>query len=231
MFHRPIYFVRHGISILSVSEPLEIIDDPARARVALHPLRRRILQALEAPASAPTVARALGRGRQQVNYHLHRLEAERLIEAVDIGRVGRRIDRLYRRTAASYLIAPTAVAATPAAGQAIRDRFSATYLAAGAARTLDDLARLRRAAARQNKRIPTLTLEAEIRFATPAAQRAFADALTEAVSELAQRFHDAAAPGGRTFRVFACGYPAVSDRSEDSSHLPLQPAPLSRATP
>lgn len=200
------------------SAPLEIIDDPGRARVALHPLRRRILQALEAPASAPAIAKALGLGRQQVNYHLHRLAAERLIQAEDMGRVGRRIDRRYRRTAASYLLAPTTVAGTPEAARGIRDRFSATYLTAVAARTLNDLAALGRAASRQNKRIPTLTLETEIRFATPAAQRDFADALTGAVAELAQRFHDAAAPGGRTFRVFACGYPAVAGRPEDSSH-------------
>lgn len=186
--------------------------------MALHPLRRRILQALEAPASAPTIARSLGLGRQQVNYHLHRLEAERLIESEELGRVGRRIDRLYRRTAASYLLAPTTVAGTPAEAREIRDRFSAIYLTAVAARTLNDLAALGRAAHRQGKRIPTLTLETEVRFATPAAQRAFADALTEAVSDLAQRFHDATTPGGRTFRVFACGYPAVADRSEDSTH-------------
>jgi hypothetical protein len=100
----------------------------------------------------------------------------------------------------------------------IQDRFSATYLTAVAARTLNDLAALRRAADQQGKRIPTLTLETEVRFATPAAQRAFADALTRTVAELAERFHDAAAPGGRTFRVFACGYPAVADRPEDVSH-------------
>jgi predicted ArsR family transcriptional regulator len=198
--------------------PLELIDDPGRARMALHPLRRRILQALEVPASAPVLAAALGLGRQQVTYHLHRLEAERLVQAEELGRVGRRIDRRYRRTAASYLLAPTTVAGTPVNARGIQDRFSATYLTAVAARTLNDLAALRRAADQQGKRIPTLTLETEIRFATPAAQRAFADALTRTVAELAERFHDAAAPGGRTFRVFACGYPAVADRPEDVSH-------------
>jgi predicted ArsR family transcriptional regulator len=197
---------------------LDIIDDPARARTALHPLRRRILQALDAPASAPQLARTLGLGRQQVNYHLRRLEADRLVQAEDAGRVGRRIDRLYRRTAASYLLAPTTVAGTPVDPRRMTDRFSTAYLTAVSARALNDIAALRRAADREGKRIPTLTLDTEVRFATPAAQRAFADALTQALSDLVERFHDAAAPGGRTFRIFACGYPAVRDRHEDASH-------------
>jgi DNA-binding transcriptional ArsR family regulator len=176
----------------------------------LHPLRRRILRALENPRSAPQLAAALDLPRQQVNYHLRRLEAERLVDAEDLGRVGRRIDRRYRRTAASYLIAPATVAGLPVDPRAVSDRFSSAYLAAAAAKTLGDLAVLRRAADRQSKRVPTLSLEAEVRFATPAAQRAFADALTQAFADLAARFHTPAAPDGRTFRIFAGGYPATN---------------------
>ena len=42
-------------------------------------------------------------------------------------------------------------------------------------------------------------------------QLAFANALSAAFADLVRRYHDDQAPGGRTFRVFAAGYPAVPD--------------------
>jgi hypothetical protein len=48
-----------------------------------------------------------------------------------------------------------------------------------------------------------------VRFATPEDQRRFADELTSALTTLAARYHHPDARNGRTFRVFACGYPAV----------------------
>ena len=48
-----------------------------------------------------------------------------------------------------------------------------------------------------------------MRFATPADQRRFADELTTTLAALAAKYHQPDAPQGRTFRVFACGYPAV----------------------
>jgi hypothetical protein len=38
------------------AQPLDIIDDPARARAALQPVRLRLLQLLERPQSAPQLA-------------------------------------------------------------------------------------------------------------------------------------------------------------------------------
>ena len=50
---------------------------------------------------------------------------------------------------------------------------------------------------------------------TPADQRQFADELTTALAALAAKYHDPEAPLGRTFRVFACGYPAVPSRAAE----------------
>ena len=55
---------------------LDIIDDPARARAALQPIRLRLLHLLERPQSAPQVAKAMGMPRQRVLYHLRTLEAQ-----------------------------------------------------------------------------------------------------------------------------------------------------------
>src|SRR5690349_10417889 len=85
---------------------LDIIDDPARARTALQPIRWRLLQLLKLPQSAPQADNAMGMPRKRVLYHLRTIEAQKLVEAQDHGSVGRRIDRTYVRTATSYAIAP-----------------------------------------------------------------------------------------------------------------------------
>ena len=197
------------------AQALEVIDDPARARVALQPIRSRLLHLLERPQSAPQLARTLGMPRQRVMYHLRMLAAQRLVEAHDHGTVGRRIDRSYVRTATSYAIAPKTLGGVAVDARPVADAFSATYLSVVAARALNDLAALSRAAAARGRRVPTLTLETDVRFATPADQRRFADELTTALTTLAARYHDPDAPQGRTFRVFACGYPAVPSRSAE----------------
>ncbi len=188
---------------------LDIIDDPTRARTALQPIRLRLLHLLEQPQSAPQLATAIGMPRQRVLYHLRMLEAQRLVEAREHGSVGRRIDRTYVRTATSYAIAPKTLGGVAVDPQTVADAFSSTYLSAVAGRALNDLAALGQAAATRGKRLPTLTLETEIRFATPADQQRFTDELTTALTTLAARYHHPDAAKGRTFRVFACGYPAV----------------------
>lgn len=191
---------------------LDIIDDPARARTALQPIRLRLLHLLERPQSAPQLAAAMGLPRQRVLYHLRKLETERLVEAREHGAVGRRIDRSYVRTATSYAIAPKTLGGVAVDPQTVTDTFSSAYLSAVAGRALNDLAALGRAAAASGKRLPTLTVETAVRFATPADQRRFADDLAKALARLAAKYHQPDAPQGRTFRVFACGYPAVRGR-------------------
>jgi DNA-binding transcriptional ArsR family regulator len=198
------------------AQALDIIDDPARARAALQPIRLRLLHLLERPQSAPQLAKSIGMPRQRVLYHLRKLEAQRLVEAHEHGSVGRRIDRSYVRTATSYAIAPKTLGGVAVDPRTVADAFSSAYLSAVAARALNDLAALGRAAAARGKRVPTLTLETDVRFATPADQRRFADELTAALTTLAAKYHHPDTPQGRTFRVFACGYPAVPPQAVSS---------------
>lgn len=198
---------------------LDIIDDPVRARTALQPTRLRLLQLLEQPQSAPQVAKAMGMPRQRVLYHLRALEAQRLVVAQDHGAVGRRIDRTYVRTATSYAIAPKTLGgvAVDVDTRAVADAFSTAYLSAVASRALNDLAALSRAAAASGKRVPTLTLDTDVRFASPGDQRRFADELAAAITTLAAKYHQPDTPTGRTFRIFACGYPAVPRAAAETS--------------
>ena len=193
----------------------DIIDDPTRARAALQPTRLRLLHLLERPQSAPQLAKEMGMPRQRVLYHLRKLESQQLVEAHEHGSVGRRIDRSYVRTATSYAIAPKTLGGVAIDSRTVADAFSSAYLSAVAGRALNDLAALGRAAAARGKRVPTLTLETEVRFETPADQRRFADELTTALATLAAKYHQPDAPQGRTFRVFACGYPAVPSPSAE----------------
>src|SRR4029078_12694310 len=147
---------------------IDIIDDPARARTALQPIRLRLLQLLEQPQSAPQLAKTMAMPRQQVLYHLRKLEEQQLVDAHEHGSVGRRIDRTYVRTATSYAIAPKTLGGVAVDPTTVGDAFSSAYLSAVAGRALNDLAALGRAAAARGKRVPTLTVETEVRFATPA---------------------------------------------------------------
>jgi DNA-binding transcriptional ArsR family regulator len=197
------------------AKALDIIDDPSRARTALQPIRLRLLHLLERPHSAPELAREMELPRQQVLYHLRKLEEQQLVEAQEHGSVGRRIDRSYVRTATSYAVAPKMLGGVAVDAQTAGDAFSSAYLSAVAGRALNDLAALTRAAAERGKRIPTMTIETTVRFATPADQRRFADELTAALTRLAAKYHQPGASQGRTFRVFACGYPAVPQKGNE----------------
>ena len=64
-------------------------------------------------------------------------------------------------------------------------------------------------AQKAGKRLATLTLETEVRFASADARAAFAEELTSAVARLTAQYHDAQAPGGRAFRFVVAGHPAT----------------------
>jgi len=201
---------RPSAALRAVPAPLEFIENPARARSALHPLRLRLLEALgSGEAAASALADRLRLPRQTVNYHLARLSEQRLVQAEEQGRVGRRIDRTYRLSARSYLIAPSALAGLATEPDQIADKLSSAYLAAVTARAQKDLSALRRAAERSGKRLATLTLEADVRFRTPADQQAFAEGLAQAFAGLVARYHRGPAEPGRTFRFFVGGHPRV----------------------
>lgn len=188
---------------------IEVIDDPETAALVLQPARRAILDALREPDSAAGVARRLGQPRQRVTYHLRELEKRGLIEPVEERRRGNCLERVVRSTARHYVVSPLALGPLEADPAAIRDRFSSTYQVAVLSRSLRDLAELRERARSAGKKLPTMTLQADVRFADAAAQSGFAEELANAVAGLVAKYHDAEAPGGRTFRFTLTGHPAV----------------------
>lgn len=190
---------------------LEVIDDPAAATVALDPVRSRLLAELAEPASAATLAGRVGLARQKVNYHLRTLEAHGLVRVASERRWGGLTERLLVATAATYVVSPGAMGPVAADPDRETDRLSASYLIALAARVIREMGRFLRRAQETGKRLPTLSIDSEIRFRSAADRAAFSQELTEAVTRLIARYHDAAAPGGRRHRLVALAYPKPSE--------------------
>ena len=190
------------------SNAVRVIHEPERAGVLLNPLRIRILEELlREPESASGLARSLKLPRQKVNYHLRELEKEGLVELVEERRKGNCVERVVRATARSYLVNPAALGAIAVDPSAVKDQFSSSYLIAVAARAIEDLALLRERATKAGKRLPTFTLQSEVRFGSAADQNAFLEELSNAVARIIARYHDEKAPGGRRFQVLVGSYP------------------------
>jgi hypothetical protein len=173
-----------------------------------------MLEALAEPGSATTLGRLLGVPRQHLNYHLHQLEKAGFVEEVETRRRRNCVERIVRATARSYLISPEVLGTLGPTPETQRDRFSAGYLMAAAGRVLRDLSEHVGRAMTAKKRVATLTLEADIRFASSEARTAFAEELSTAVAGLVARYHDASTPGGRTFRLMVGAYPAPARGSQ-----------------
>ena len=95
-------------------------------------------------------------------------------------------------------------AADPARGA---DRLSASYLIALAARIVREVSGLLRRAGEAQKQLATLSIDTEVRFKSPADRAAFSQELTDAVTSLVSRYHDANAPGGRAHRLVIMAHP------------------------
>lgn len=184
-----------------------MIDDPAAAAVALEPIRSRLLAELAAPASAAALATRLGIARQKINYHLRTLEEHGLVHEAETRQWGGLTERRLVANAASFVVSPGALG--PAAADPARnaDHLSAGYLIALAGRAVREVGDLLRRARAAGQQLATLSIDTEIRFRSAAERAAFTADLTEAVLNLAARYHDETAPGGRAHRLVVLAHP------------------------
>ena len=196
----------------------QVIQSAAAAETLLHPDRLRLLEHLTEPDSASGLARRLQLPRQKVNYHLRELEKHGFVELAEERRKGNCMERVMRATARSYYVSPAALGKLGDASAAdTRDHFSSAYLVSAAARAVRDVAILRGRADRAGKRLATLTLETEVRFANAAARQAFSNELLNAIAQLVTKYHDQQADSGRAFRFLVGGYPAITKTEPDDS--------------
>ena len=192
-----------------------VLDDPRVAVVALDPRRARLLAALATePASAAALAAATGLPRQRLGYHLKALEDAGLVVEVERRRHGGLTERVLAPTAASYVVSPAAMGAAAVDPGRVRDRLSAAFAIALAARAVRELGALVRGATAARRRLPTLAIETDIRFRSADDRAAFAADLATAVTALAARYHDDGAPGGRWYRLVALSHPRPRHEEE-----------------
>src|SRR5918992_2937932 len=147
---------------------VEVIEDPAAATVALEPVRSRLLSELAEPASAATLAARLGIARQKINYHLRALESHGLVQMAEKRRWGGLTERLLVASASSYVVGPGALGPVAADPDRTADQLSASYLIALAARIIREVSTFVRRSTELDKRLPTLSIDAEIRFRSAA---------------------------------------------------------------
>jgi hypothetical protein len=146
------------------------------------------------------------------------LEKQGLVEPVGERKVRNCTERLVRAVARSYLISPATLGELAVDPASIRDQASSAYLVAVAARMIREVAEQRQRAQGAGKRLPTLTLQADVRFASPKEQNAFASELSEEVARLIAKYHCEDAPEGRRFRVMAGSYPAPPEDAGGNDH-------------
>jgi hypothetical protein len=195
---------------------LEVIDDPAAVAIAVEPMKSRLLAALAEPASAAALAARLRIPRQKINYHLRLLEEYGLVQVSEERLWGGLTERVMVASAASYMVSPVALGPAAADPGHSHDRLSGSYLIALAARIVREVSALMRRARDTHKRLATLSLDTEIRFKSAADRAAFTNELTEAVTTLVSRYHDATTPGGRAHRLVIVAHPLPqqSDQKE-----------------
>ena len=198
------------------------IEDPAAAAATLDPLRNRMLAELHEPASAAGLATRLELPRQKVNYHLRELERLGLVTVAEERRWGGLTERLMTSTASSYVISPVAIGEIASDPENISDRLSAGYLIALAARLVREVGGLIEGARKAKKNLATLSIDTVIRFRSARERAAFTAELVACVNDLASRYHDDSAAGGRRHRLVVGAHPLPAAQnhhpSEDSTN-------------
>ena len=191
---------------LSAGDRIDVIGETKRAQVLLHPIRLAILEALEAPGSASKLAGRLDASRQRLNYHLRELEAAGLVRLTEERRRGSVCERIYRRAGDTYAISATALGNLGTSPERVADHRSSAYQIAVASQAIADIAKLLEGAEVAGKRLPTLTLDGEVAFASPESRQRFAEELTETVAELVRKYH-AEGPEDRVYKLYVGAYP------------------------
>lgn len=216
-------------------QAVEVVDARERAEVLMHPLRLRVLEAARTPGSAAQLARRLDLTPQRVNYHVGRLAEHGFLEKVEERRAGNVVETVYGATAESYVLA-SGVLGGLAPGAVPAESLTAARWLGLQARAEAELGEVFRRAASTGRSVPTISLDAEIRFETAEQQARFARALRELVMAVVSKYTSPARtaegePGsGHPFRLLVGCYPipepsavaggdGAGEAGEDSSDL------------
>jgi DNA-binding transcriptional ArsR family regulator len=212
---------RDSAAPAAASMGLGVLREHAQAAVLLyHPLRLRILSALLEPDSATGVARRMNLPRQTVNYHVRELARAKLLARAGRRRRRRMVEQCYVATARGYVLSPELLGKLAADPAHVADTFSANYLIGLASKIQAELGHVTELAAKEGKRLATLSINTEVRFTSPEQRAKFTAELQKAIVDLVGRhsapFHrpDGSAADGRPFRLVLGCYPIPAENAE-----------------
>ena len=202
------------------------VAEPKRVAALLgHPIRTRIVALARDPSSSTDLAAQLRLSRQRVNYHVRLLARSGFLKRAGQRRKRNLIEQQYVATARAYVLAPEVLGPLALQGHHAEDAFSATRLIGLAGEVQADVSHALEAARTRGQRLATLSLDADIRFDSPAQRQAFTEALQAAVTDVIAKHTaptttpEGSAGTGRPYRLLVGCYP---QRGKDSK------APLRR---
>jgi len=206
-----------------MNSSVRLIDDAKAVGALADPIRRQILQHLNSPGSAASIARVLGLPRQRIRYHMRKLERHGFVELLREDRKRGCVERVMRRTSESIVLAPDSLTCDKLHPQSVRDRFSDLYLIALASQMLREVTAAQVGTKVDDKLLPTFSLQVDVRLATQQDKNAFAEELGREIARLALKYHQPQSRGVRSFRVIVGSYPApapagrVANRVENAA--------------
>ena len=184
---------------------VHLVETPEALQALAHPVRVRVLEALRAPGSAATAARAVGQPRQNVNYHLKELERAGLVRKVGERRNGNFIEALYQSVAPTIVVSPRAAWADPRRAAALREQLSLEHLVLVGERLGRDAAALLDRAAFDGEEIASAAVEADVHFADEAERAAFMREYLQLIGPLLRKYGNR---DGTSYRVVLAAYPS-----------------------
>jgi DNA-binding transcriptional ArsR family regulator len=190
---------------------VEVLDEPAQVAALAHPLRVAILDALRTPDSAAGVARAIGESRQKVGHHVKALHDAGLVRLVGERRTGNFLEPLYESVAGTFVVSPRLAWGTGDRAGALRAQLPLEHLVVLGERLQRDATALLDRAAFDGDEIPSLCVEATVRFKDEAARAAFLQEYVELLRPLLRK-HGARRGSGDAFHVAVAVYPEGEDQ-------------------
>lgn len=196
-----------------IQQSVQTLTDPRQIQVLAQPLRVEVLEALREPESAAGVARAIGKSRQSVNYHLNELKRAGLVRHTGERRRGNFMEQLYQSVARRFVVSPEFAWDPKRLTATLADQVSLAQLASLGTRLAQDAQALLDRAAFDGEEIASLSIEAEARFPDERARRAFMQDYVQVLKALLKKYGNHADAEGQdtAFRVVMAAYPELEE--------------------
>lgn len=198
------------MSAMTAPTRVDLLGEPDRVRLALSPIRRRLLERLRKPASATQLAGELGLSRQRINYHLRALEQAGMLDLVEERPRRGCTERVLAARADAFVVDPGVLGSR--ARIDAQDRYAAEHLIGAASDVVRDVVRMQSAAQESGKRLLTFTIEANVLFGAPADVERFCERLAELIATTAA--DHATTDGGRPYRLVLAGHPTPATEEQ-----------------